>query len=41
MDGARGAREEKPFTIAELQAVVQGVLAEPSRAGRESPRRPP
>lgn len=28
---------EKPFTIAEFQAVVQGVLAEPSNAGPRGP----
>ncbi len=28
---------EKPFTIAEFQAVVQGVLAEPSNAGPRQP----
>jgi CheY-like chemotaxis protein len=28
---------EKPFTIAEFQAVVQGVLAEPSSAGPRPP----
>ena len=28
---------EKPFTIAEFQAVVQGVLAEPSNVGPREP----